>query len=590
MAAIFGVYGPVTDQEIEAMAKSLAHRGNQTCTSRLSGELFFGAVSDSPENNIVDTDDYALVSDAGQLNGEALREEINGADDYSALLLSLYEKSGPAGFASVKGNYAFVLIDKEKREISFGRDYFGSVPLYFSSLSGGGIAFASEYKALLCLKSVKRNVDLDALQHLQCNKNLPPLHTLIKSIQAPDFGGVSVYDYSGHLLSSHKASPLSVEVRTTSEADAIKRVSAALVESVGRQCRDDERIGIALSGGIDSISVACILRQLYPEREIHSFTAGNSVDDPEIVTAARVAKHIGSVHHEIITSADLLKTELRQLVWHLENPIARSEVMQLFEIGKIAGEYVDVLISGQGADSLFGGMPRYKLLWLIRPLLKLPLMRKPLTEFYNRTQLGLKPCSLLGKLFDKIYYRGKLPEVPAIKGAELPQPITLPPMSPEFVNINMARGFQKGQCSDYPKYERCFAVSGVSYRSPFCDEDFVRAGFTVSDSLKIHKGKQKYILRKAMKSIVPDELLEIPKYMQTMKHDDVFSDMLDELCIAELSRDAVEKRGFFVYTDIEKLQQRSAGQAYSRDVAMRLWTILVTEIWAQELLDKNCDN
>ena len=178
--------------------------------------------------------------------------------------------------------------------------------------------------------------------------------------------------------------------------------------------------------------------------------------------------------------------------------------------------------------------------------------------------------------------------MPKIINAKLPLPISLPPVGCEFVNIAMARGFQKGQCSDFPKYERSFAVSGIKYRSPFCDESFARFAFTISDSLKIHRGVQKYILRKAMKSIVPDELLEVPKYMQTMKHDKAFSDTLDEICATVLSIDAVEKRGFFNYLDIKNLQYRPSGQAYSRDTAMRLWTILATEIWAQELLDKKC--
>lgn len=595
MGAIFGVYGAVSDQEIEAMAASLQHRGRQTHVSRLSDELFFGSVSDDPEKNIVVSEGFSLVCDIGQINRADSQSPVKAQGDDattghpSAVLLSTYTESGPAGFESVKGNYAFVLIDKARREIIFGRDFFGSVPLYFSKLSSGGIAFASEYKALLCLSSVNRQVDVDSLQHLQCNKSLPPLHTLIKNIQAPAFGGISIYDFAGHQLKSHLFPPLKVNVVKRTEEEAVKLLSSELIQAVKRQCGDDERIGIALSGGIDSISVACIIRSLYPDREIHSFTAGNAPDDPEIVTAARVARHINSVHHEIITSAELLKTQLRKLVWHLENPIARSEVMQLFEIGKIAGNYVDVIISGQGADSLFGGMPRYKLLWLMKPLLKIPLLRRPLTEFYNRTQLGLKPASLLGRALDWIYYRGKLPEVPTIINAKLPAPITLPPLAPEFVNINMARGFQKGQCSDFPKYERSFAASGVKYRSPFCDESFARTGFTISDSLKIHRGAQKYILRKAMKSIVPDELLEIPKYMQTMKHDTTFSDTLDEVCATVLSREAVEKRGFFNYSEIKNLQHRASGQAYSRDTAMRLWTIVVSEIWAQELLDKKCE-
>jgi asparagine synthase (glutamine-hydrolysing) len=592
MGAIFGVYGTVSDREIEAMAACLEHRGRQKYVNRLTDELFLGSLDDQPEKNVSASEDFALACNIGQINNTELldRTQNHGGGSIgshpSALLLSIYAAFGPTGFDAVKGNFAFVLINREKREFIFGRDFFGSVPLYFSKLSGGGIAFATEYKALLCLSAVKRQVDLNSLQHLQCNKNIPPLKTLIKSIHAPTFGGVTIYDYFGRQMESHIMPPLSVKVENATEADTIKLLSSELTKAVKRQCKDNERIGIALSGGIDSISVACILRRLYPEREIHTFTAGNGPDDPEIITASQVAQHIKSIHHEVFTSVDLLKTELRKLIWHLEDPIARSEVIQLFEIGKIASEYVDVLISGQGADSLFGGMPRYKLLWLMKPLLKIQFLQKPLTEFYNRTQLGLKPISLLGSVFDWIYYRGRFPEVPTVLHAKLPRPITLPPVSPEFINMNMARGFQKGQYQDFPKYERCFGASGVQYRSAFCDESLARIVFSISDSLKIRRGVQKYILRKAMKSIVPDELLKTPKYMQTMRHDKVFSDTLDAICRTVLSKETVENRGFFTYADIENLQRRPSGKPYSRDVAMRIWTILTTEIWAQEFLDR----
>jgi asparagine synthase (glutamine-hydrolysing) len=137
-----------------------------------------------------------------------------------------------------------------------------------------------------------------------------------------------------------------------------------------------------------------------------------------------------------------------------------------------------------------------------------------------------------------------------------------------------------------PKYERSFAAFAVGYRCPYCNLRFVRFAYTISDALKIRRGRQKYILRKALHSVVPDEFLHVPKFMQRMKYDEAFSRTLEELCVAILSKESVEKRGFFRYSDIQRLLARPLGKSYSPEAAMRLWTAICTELWAQEFLDR----
>jgi asparagine synthase (glutamine-hydrolysing) len=229
-------------------------------------------------------------------------------------------------------------------------------------------------------------------------------------------------------------------------------------------------------------------------------------------------------------------------------------------------------------------MPRYKLLWWMK---RLPLPRTYFSEFYNLTQLGLKPRRVVGKVLDWVYFQGQVPDAPTVLGAgSLPAPIELPPRSGQFVNTMMARGFQPGQCQDMAKYERSFASVAIGYRSPYCDLDFARFAYTISDALKIRYGRQKYILRKALCSVVPDEFLQVPKFMQRMKYDEAFSSTLEALCTDVLAQEAVEKRGFFQYSEIRKLLGRPPSKPYGPEAAMRLWTALCTEIWAQEFLDK----
>jgi asparagine synthase (glutamine-hydrolysing) len=592
MGALAGVLGTVSDREIAAMVERQRHRGRRVHIARFDG-LTVASIANEPESRIRSAGRTAIVCDVGVLNDADLRARSsppNGglADDSPAeLLLATYMAHGPSGLEAADGNFAFALVDHEKREIVLGRDFFGSAPLYYTILAGGEIAFASEYKALLSLSGMEPQVDLDMVQYLQCTRKLPPHRTLLSNVHAIRPGSVTRLNFDGRELETHLSPPLRVDVADRSESETAELVRSELKNALRRSCRDEERIGVALSGGIDSIAVACLVRELFPERDLHTFTAGNDPDDPELITARRVAQKIGARHHDVITTAELVSTELRSLVWHLEDPSAWCDALQLFEVGRAAGDHVDVLLSGQGADSLFGGMPRYKMLKLMKPFLRLPFLRKPLTEFYNLTQLGLKPKSPFGRALDWLYFRDSVPAVPAVRGAHgLPEPIELPAVGPEFVNAAMARGFQNGQCQDYPKYERSFAAWGVAHRSPYCDVAFARSVYSISDSLKIRGGIQKYILREAMRSVVPDEFLQVPKFMQTLRQDTAFSDTLDELCSAVLSDSAVKKRGYFDYSAIEKLRHRSPGKPYRREAAMRLWTALTTELWAQEFLDR----
>jgi asparagine synthase (glutamine-hydrolysing) len=591
MGALLGVLGAVSERETAAMVERLRHRGPRTHIEHFDG-LVIASLDDEPAGKISSRGELSLVCDASVLHDDDLRSRLRERDVHLAgdspaeLLLAAYDTFGAAALEVAGGTFALAVVDRAKREVVFARDFFGNLPLFYTVLAGGGIAFASEYKALLCLSDVRREADRDMLQYLQCAKKLPPGRTLLKEVHSARHGAVTKLDFHGRELDTHAFPELRVDVQTSSEEEAASRLIGEFRGAIRRQCGERERIGVALSGGIDSIAVACVLRELFPDRRIDTFTASNGPDDPESITAGQVAERIGSIHHSLITPNELLDTTFDDLVFHLEDPYARCETLQLFELGKVADAQVDVLLSGQGADSLFGGMPRYRLLRMMKPLLRFPLLRASLTEFYNLTQLGLTPTTVLGKALHRAYYRGKLPKVPVILGAHgFPDAIELPRVQPEFVNVAMARGFQNGQSQDFPKYERCFAAYGLRYRSPFCDVRFARFAFSISDSLKIRRGTQKYILRKAMKSAVPDEFLSVPKHMQSLRQDLDFSDILDRLCARVLERSVVERRGFFRYSDIERLRRRPPGEPYTRDAAMRLWTVLATELWARRFLD-----
>ncbi|MFV1986439.1 MAG: asparagine synthetase B [Gemmatimonadota bacterium] len=500
------------------------------------------------------------------------------------LLLSLYRHLGPESLETVDGEFALVIVDSLRDEIVLARDFFGFAPLYYAALPSGGFAFASEYKALLALPDVDPVVDRSMLQYLQHAKKLPVGRTLLTSVHAALPGTVATVTRSGATVATHSFRPLAVDDVIVREKVAVPVLRDALIDAVRRAADDLDPIGLALSGGIDSVGLAFVLRSVYPDREIHTFTTGYGAEDPEIRTAAQVAEAIGSVHHEVITSPALLEEELAELVWHLEDPFARSEVLQLFEIGKAAAGHVDVVLTGQGSDSLFGGMPRYRLLRLLQ---RLPFLRPSLTELYDLATKGLLPRRRMARLMARFYYRDGVSPVPAILGSEYSAPRHGAfDVGREFVNRQMAEGYQSGQALDIPKYERSFAASGVSLRSPYCDVEFARVAFRISDRLKIRGVNSKYILRRTLAAFMPTSLTKLPKRMQRMRCDLVFSRVLDGVADAVLSAESIEKRGFMAREEVWKLRQRDPDSPYPYESAMRLWTAILTEFWAREFLDR----
>jgi len=590
MKAIYGVLGHITNEEANTMGVRLAHRGKIQTIERISNRLFLGCMNLDTHNNVFIKNRYAIVADATLYNRRELQEFLSSSgyqlntDSNEELILALYQLNEIDGIGKINGDFAFAIWDDKKKELILGRDFFGCHPLYYTSLPGNGLAFSSEYKALLSLEEVPAIPNLDMIQHLQNCKKLPIGRTLLKNVNAVEAGSLLTFDSNGNQLGQQHIPKLTLDIQSYSEGEATQKVREALKSAIQYRVDNQEKIGIALSGGIDSIGVACICCTLYPEREIHTFTAGCGEDDSDLHTASKVAQAMNTIHHEIMTPPDLLTHSLNKLVWHLEDPYARSESLQLYQVARLASRFVPFLLCAQGSDGLFAGMPKHKILWYMK---KAQILKQPLEEFYNLTQLAIKPKSFLGRAMDTLYFRGKVPEVPTVIGTDYtPEVYQFPPMNKEFINMMLVKGYQGGVCQSVHKFESSFAAWGVDYVSPFYDRNLIQTAYRIPDSLKIKDGKQKYILRRALRSIVPDEFLNVPKLPQRMKYNLDFSNTLDEVSDKYLSRDKVEKRGFFDFSDIQRLKKRKPGTPYSDEGAMRIWTALLTEIWAIEFLDK----
>ncbi|MFO1038293.1 MAG: asparagine synthase-related protein [Geminicoccaceae bacterium] len=573
MAGLVGALGAWSGEDVAAMAERLSHRGpafseQVPATGVRLGSVYAGG---TPHTATVDGD--VIVAD-GLLAGSPA--------DPSERLLRLYRDGGMEAFDTLEGAFAFAIWDSRRGEVVLGRDLIGCQPLFFTRPAGGGLLFASEYKALLALEAVEAQPDREMLRVLQQTKHLPPTRTLLRGIEAVPPGTIQVLDPAGKLIRSWsmRLPPLAIDAGMD-EATAEERIRTTFLRVVGRCTEGRSSIGLALSGGIDSMGLACALRTVAPDLAIHTYTAGSGPDDPEIMKAGFVAAKVGSKHREVIVDPERLPAMLPELVWHLENPIARSETAQFLEIGRAAQGEVDLVLTGAASDGLFAGMPRHKVLWAMGLV---PPMAGPLAEFYALTQSGRPPQSLLGRLMDRGYFRGKIPPVPAVAGVPATDPVpNLGRADGEIVNRVLHAGFQDGVARWLPKIERTLAASGVRHFTPFLDRELVALAFSIPTRLKIHRGKEKFVLRRALRSIVPPEVLNAPKFPMRMAHGRGFHDVLRGMAAERLNADRVKRRGWFDPGEVQRLVDWPTGGSFEGQ--MRLWTLLVTEIWAEIFLD-----
>ena len=253
---------------------------------------------------------------------------------------ALYREKGEEFLDELNGIFAFILVDKEKDSYLIARDHIGIVPLYIGYDEFGNFYVASEMKALI-----------DVCKKIE---EFPP----------------------GHYLSSEDQEPVRYYQRSWTEYENIKQnesdkkvLKRALEEAVHRQLMSDVPYGVLLSGGLDSSIIAAIAKKYSHQRiedndlheawwpQLHSFAIGLE-DSPDLIAAKEVADHIGSVHHELHFTVQEGLDAVRDVIYHLETydvTTVRASTPMYLMARKIKSIGVKMVLSGEGADEIFGG-------------------------------------------------------------------------------------------------------------------------------------------------------------------------------------------------------------------------------------------
>ena len=302
-------------------------------------------------------------------NHQELRRELErshdvkfrGHSDTETLVESLAAWGLLRTLPLLNGMFAFAAVDRKKGVVYLVRDAFGVKPLYYRRLPGGGMAFASEIRAIRALTGQSVSVSQQGLQTFLALRYVPSPDTLedgLFRLPPGHYMAVTLKDSDEVVGCFLKAG----EERTgASVGEAADLYTAALRQAVHRQMLSDVPVGVLLSGGVDSGLVAALARE--KDQSLTAFTVGFGERFPEceISDATATCKQLGLRHESVVIDEDNLWSALPSVVAAIEEPLGTTSVLAMWYLVALARKYVTVVLTGQGTDEPWGGYRRYQM-------------------------------------------------------------------------------------------------------------------------------------------------------------------------------------------------------------------------------------
>ena len=531
------------------------------------------------------------------------------------VLVELFARKGPAALERLNGIFAFGIWDSVARSLFLARDRLGVKPLYYSQ-TPSQVSFASEIKALLPTLSAPRlrpDMLLDYLTFLW----VPDPDTLFDGVMKLPPGHCATYEDGRLVVRAWWDMAFAPEHRT--EADWSTMVAETVATSVRRQRVSDVPLGSFLSGGLDSSAIVAELAGT-GERPV-AYTVGFSPKDlahdivPDDVRYARVVAELLDVeYHEQTLDPDVGEL-LPRLVWHMDEPVADPAALATYLICSAASKRLTVILSGMGGDEVFAGYPRHLAARIARVADVLPqAARKGLRQLVE-THVGIGAPGRLRaprrnalKLLRGIdlppqeryltycsYYRPN--ELPGILSADVRSELTrhdpfrrhrdyLAKVSGEhwlnqFLYLDMKTFLP---CLNLTYTDKMSMAASTEVRVPLLDDELVALSGRIPPALKLRRMTRKYILKRAMESRLPREVIWRPKagFGAPIRSWLVggLRPMVDDL----LSEERVRERGLFEPGAVRRLVDDFT---HSReDNALRIWALLTLELWQQQFIDR----
>jgi asparagine synthase (glutamine-hydrolysing) len=510
-------------------------------------------------------------------------------------IVAAFHHLGPNAVRKLRGMFAFLIWDAQEKMIFGARDQFGIKPLYWAG-GPGGVAFSSEKKSLLELSGplgVREELDRRALQHYLVLQYVPEpesLHTAIRRVESGTFFHVRPGQrirFQRYFFPRFDAKPVHDPERLYDQIAAVMR------DSVGKHMISDPdvTVGAFLSGGIDSTATATLAREHNPN--LIAFTTGFEREGySEVDVAAETAAAIGVRHVVKTVSPQEMMGALPLIVWYLDDPVADPALVPLWFIAREARKYVKAVLSGEGADELFGGYTIYNEPLSLSPFEKMPGgMRKMLGKVSTKIPEGVRGKDLLHRgslsLEDRYYgnarnFRDKqlravlrrFDENIGYKDVTAPWYAVSREWDP-VARMQHVDLFTWLRGDILVKADKVTMANSLELRVPFLDTEVFEVASRLPLDQKLAGGTTKYALRQALKRIIPPHVLNrrklgfpvpIRHWLRNEMYDWARAIIMESQTDEHLDRQAV----------LALLDEHRAGDL---DRSRQLWALLVFMLW-----------
>jgi asparagine synthase (glutamine-hydrolysing) len=522
---------------------------------------------------------------------------VFATDGDGEAIVAAYHYWGADALTRLRGMFAFALWDNVASELFCARDPFGIKPLFMAS-GTGGTAVASEKKCLLELASLigfDTAIDLRAVQHYTVLQYVPEPETLHRGVRRLESGcytrirpGTAAPGATRYFVPRFTATPIT---RDTEQA-RYDEITTVLEDSVAKHMRADVTVGAFLSGGIDSTAIAALAIRHNPR--LITFTTGFEREGfSEIDVAVASAEAIGARHIAKVVAPDEFVGALPEIVWYLDEPVADPALVPLFFVAREARKHVKVVLSGEGADELFGGYTIYREPLSLKPFDYLPApLRRSMGTLSKPLPDGMRGKSLLhrGSLTLQQRYYGN---ARSFSDAQLCD--VLPAFRPDWTHTDVTAPLYAESADWDPvarmqhidlftwlrgdilvKADKMTMANSLELRVPFLDPEVFAVASRLPVQAKITRTTTKYALRRALEPIVPSHVLNRPKlgFPVPIRH------WLRAGPLLEWAHEMVNSSATDHLIDVSAVRRMlDEHRCGTTDHSRRLWTLLIFMLW-----------
>ncbi len=628
MCGIAGFVGKGGQEELKKMTDSIIHRGpddagfyyKQFEDSRSVGLGFrrLSIIDLATGNQPIFNEDksIAVIFNGEIYNWQKIRDDlirkghIFTTKTDTEVIVHLYEEMGEKCFEKFNGMFAVAIWDNNCKKLVLARDKMGKKPLYYY-FDGKNLIFGSEIKALLANHFFNKELDLRSLNEYLQFEYIPTPHSIFKNTSKLSPGSYLVLEKMEITVKKFWDIEFYGEQIPSTEGGVLNHIEEIIDDAVKIRLMSDVPLGVFLSGGIDSSTIA-YYAQKNSTSKIKTFSIGfNEKSFDESVYAKQVANYLGTEHYSEILSSDRALELVSGVAGILDEPLADASIIPTYLLSKFARQQVTVVLGGDGGDELFLGYSTFLAHKLAGIYKKIPkFLRKNFVEKLVQslpTRSGYFSFDFKVKQFIKGFdykpeYRNQiwLGSFDKFSRSEL----LCPEVWNSVKNFNEFETIDNEICSmngakDIDKiiklYQRQYMMDGVlvkvdrasmaaslEVRDPFLDFRLVNYLNSVPFELKMKGSKTKYLLKKMMNDKLPAEIINRKKQGFSLPLADWFRKDLKNFVIDVLSKNNIERQGIFDFKYVEKIMaDHFSGKVDNRKL---LWTLIVFEMWNEKWL------